>query len=466
MKNLACLVCIISLISLVQNVTAYSSLTPICSCSTLTADDIQAFVKNPGTYTDTYSLSLELPANFSGFIQPDITLESGEKAKIETLYITPSCLAEPKNYTIKIIATSKSSGKIMTKELKLEILRCHSIALSVDNYIVACKDLVKYLQANLTNYGLENELVNLSVSVDWINLSDNLIFLEQNKSKLINLTFQPSENLTSQAVVIIAESLNSYASDEKTIQVDIKKCYSSRIDIEKKKYGCPCSTTNYPLNIKNTGLLADNYSVIFGGVEKQLELRPDQSKIINLTVPIDCDEHGVYSIDLEVRFHDIFKSTIFLAVLPKNECYSIKLVTKDKIKEVEIYKSVVYPITLKNKGKVTETYNISVSGVEWAYASPAQVELPPNQSKEIYLYVTPQYDRKDNYTITLYAESPQTKAELELVTIVTEQKLSGNISIPTGFTIAKQDWWKIIIIVFIILVVLIILVRLFVFLIK
>ena len=84
----------------------------VCPCDIVSSSEVTVKVMNYGSETDTYYMSMELPAGWSGFIEPELTLASGETATVNPVWITPSCLIEPGKYTITVVAESASSGKV------------------------------------------------------------------------------------------------------------------------------------------------------------------------------------------------------------------------------------------------------------------------------------------------------------------------------------------------------------------
>ena len=68
-----------------------------CPC---TPNSIKVDVENLYRDADTIYMSLELPAGWSGFVQPDVMLGSGDSETIP-VYVTPTpCDIEPQSYDI------------------------------------------------------------------------------------------------------------------------------------------------------------------------------------------------------------------------------------------------------------------------------------------------------------------------------------------------------------------------------
>ncbi len=134
-----------------------SEMHQVCPCDIITSDEIVVEFINYGTKSDTYLISIDVPDGWTGFVVPDVTLASGEKIVLDPMWITPPCGTEPGKYTVDFTAESMQSGKIIEKELELDVMRCHDVSISGESYLKTCEDEEFTAQAVVKNLGKISE---------------------------------------------------------------------------------------------------------------------------------------------------------------------------------------------------------------------------------------------------------------------------------------------------------------------
>ena len=109
-----------------------------CPC---TPNTVKVDVQNLYRDADTIKFSLELPEGWSGFVQPDVMLGSGDSETIP-VYITPTpCGIEPGKYTATLAAESVMTGDEVPGTITIETLRCHYVSMDLgETYRDICQE--------------------------------------------------------------------------------------------------------------------------------------------------------------------------------------------------------------------------------------------------------------------------------------------------------------------------------------
>jgi uncharacterized membrane protein len=263
-----------------------------CPDSIISSDVLKVTITNNGESTDTLLLSLDWIDN-SGFILPDITLASGESREIEPLWLTVPFSMEPGTYAARIEAESTLTGETENVDVKVNVLRCRSVDLSVtENFQETCTELTEPVQysVTVTNNGKWDESFQLTADMDWVIFSDSTVYLLPGESKAVTVTATPPEGLEgSQKITLTASPTDSrfaYIRDTENLFLDIKDCYKFSAAITPSE-GRTCSdrSTEFTLIIDNTGSVVDTYHMT----------APDWIEMDETVVSLEASERGEIS---------------------------------------------------------------------------------------------------------------------------------------------------------------------------
>jgi len=197
-----------------------------CPC---TANTIKADIENLYRDADTFYLSLELPDEWSGFVQPDIMLGSGESETVP-IYITPSpCGIDPQTYRATLVAVSAITGDEISGIIDIETFKCHYISIDLgETYRDVCQENVegKIFGVVLKNEGKFKETFSLSTDTEWAHFSDSSVELKGNEEQNVNLIIEPPEGMAGiHSIQLSVISDSSCASAGETVNVNIRNCY-------------------------------------------------------------------------------------------------------------------------------------------------------------------------------------------------------------------------------------------------
>ncbi len=455
-------------------------------------------VTNKGTVDDTYDIStstdwIEVPDN--------ITIPAGKVMDVN-IQVTPKYSGQN---TFEITVTSLSSMEAKTYKGKIFAEECRGVAVMISpSQQTTCEKVPVSFTVGIINTGFIEETYDLVATLG--SLSQNTIILPPGGSGTVQLDVDTTgleEGV--RTIDVVASSHDSAVSFESQAIINVENCYSAELSIVPETYTmCPYSAVDYKVIVKNTGKLADNYTIVFqGNTTEKVELNPDRQK--EFTYTVFSDTSGAYVISTKVNSaHGVFlESDAVLNIRPVKECYSVDL-SNGNLAFVEVFKAAAVPIVVKNTGEIADTYTVSVVGPEWVYVSPETFGLLPSEEKSIYLYLEPsegvsgnhsvevgidsQYSHDklditasvvsditeapvvDKNDVTTVVEEPEEPEDGENVTMNASTGVTMNISLTnvTGALIetGERPFWKTIVVVVITVIIIVILIIRFILLVK
>ncbi|HDD46453.1 MAG TPA: hypothetical protein ENG42_03175 [Candidatus Aenigmarchaeota archaeon] len=393
MKYAIIAACIVVLI-LAPGAFAYSNLemviTPsyvsVCPCSA--ASNINLMLTNLDDETDTYKLRLGLPSGWSGFIEPEVTLASGESRSV-SIYVTPDCVSEPAVYIVKVIATSSLTGEVFSKDLKVEVLRCHHVKLYVEPQISMCKGESIDYGIDVKNMGKFDEEFNVNIATPWgQHITHTIKLLSQQTKRIVVKLTPPADKTGEYYIEVDANSLTSYASDTAVSELTIENCYDFDAYLSPFSQDvCLGRLARFDLVIVNKGTKDDNYTISMpswvisdkesvylkggrqGNVKIYVKPRVAFEKEFDITIASSKKPGLRYVVKGKVSARDCRKVAVIITPADSEVCYGLEK---------------VYDVIIKNTGTIEETYNIvSTHGK----LSQSKVFLNPGETKKVKLTV-------------------------------------------------------------------------------
>lgn len=236
----------------------------VCPCSIVSSDDMIVRITNYGSDTDTYRFSMRLPAGWTGFILPGMTLDSGETGVVNPVWVTPACGTAPGTYKVAIAAESDKSGKRFEKELELNVMACYDVRISSETAVETCESSEATVSLDIRNMGKYGETFILSASPEWASVSPSRISVDAGDNRTVSLALNPPAGVSgARDITVRAVSETSYAEAMRTVMLDIRKCYLFNATLSPARNAvCIGSDAEYYLNIDNLGSRPDNYRII------------------------------------------------------------------------------------------------------------------------------------------------------------------------------------------------------------
>jgi uncharacterized membrane protein len=281
-----------------------------CPDSIISSDVLSVTITNNGESTDTILLTLDW-IDESGFILPEITLASGESREIEPLWLTVPFSMEPGTYAARIEAKSSLTGETSSVDVKVNVLRCRSVDLSVSqNFQETCSEVAQPVQysVTVTNNGKWDESFQLSADKSWVLFSDSTVYLMPGESKVVAATATPPEGLEgSQKITLTASPTDprfAYIKDTENLFLDIKDCYRFSAGIQPAEgRACSDQSSEFTLIIDNTGSTVDTYHITAPSwiemEETVVSVEASERKVIGFTA--FQEKTGVTEFSIEVK---------------------------------------------------------------------------------------------------------------------------------------------------------------------
>ncbi len=165
----------------------------ICGCD---KETYTVILTNEGTYTDTFTLSLNMPEWINSTLENEtIKLAGGQKREI-ILEASPGC-EEKGVFIVNVGVISEKSEAVLEGSLELTVLpqkECYDTVITADD--VSIDYFGRNIPVIIKNKGAKDATYSLSVEgVDWYSLSQTDFSLKQNEEKTINLALYPDEGV-------------------------------------------------------------------------------------------------------------------------------------------------------------------------------------------------------------------------------------------------------------------------------
>ncbi|NOX71910.1 MAG: hypothetical protein GXO64_04415 [Candidatus Micrarchaeota archaeon] len=343
----------------------YPTLTSTCPCTTIS--EMRVFLTNMDTVADTYELSLVLPDGwpdgFIGTYQGGSMLTLGAQEKSSegdiTIYITPSCDAEPGRYTAKVVATSKRTGEKVEKTFMIDVLKCRGVSVNAPN-IDMCKGVGTSYSFGVTNEGREQEAFDVSVTSEWGILTKQTLTIEPGETQDVVLPIEAPDGKSGiQKLEIEASSQTSYATAVKTVELNVRDCYLfSLSSSELEKDACLGEEKTFTYTLENNGLVEDTYTISTSdnviADKTTVTLAPKAKETIS--VKAKSFEEGALTFNIEVvsDFNPEFKKSV-TGTLNTKECKDISIIPAEETevaKETCFGKVAQFSFEVKNTGSI------------------------------------------------------------------------------------------------------------------
>jgi hypothetical protein len=94
-------------------------------------------------------------------------------------------------------------------------------------------------------------------------------------------------------------------------------------------------------------------------------------------------------------------------VIFSSDCYgySVLMFQEDVNIDAEVGKGSLTKLIVINTGSYTDDYKVEIEGPKWLLIKPMSFTLKPEQSKNLFLYVSPDFDAEGKYEIIVTVNS-------------------------------------------------------------
>ncbi|NIO21819.1 MAG: hypothetical protein GTN76_14095 [Candidatus Aenigmarchaeota archaeon] len=328
-----------------------------CPCTALSNS---LSVTNTGDTTDTFTFSLDLPGEWSGFIPPEKTLGIGESKDL-TFYITPPCFTAAGDYSVKVKAKT-SDGREFSEDVSVEVLTCHYVKIETDELKKTCMGFPVDYEIRVTNLGKVSENFEVGVTTSWgEELLSASLNIGSQKTETFDISISPSD-VGTHYITITAESKDSYAKDEKKVQLDVENCYDFSIDLQPKEtLTCLGGSGKYVLLINNLGSEEDEYSIYAPEWvmlnQDLITVSPKTERSVGLFAYPKVEGKGTFEIKVVSSAYPETEKTL-TGTVNTIECKDVAVVVSPSEESVCHGLTKEFEVTVKNTGTITESFDL------------------------------------------------------------------------------------------------------------
>jgi uncharacterized membrane protein len=402
----------------------------VCPSSTIIINEIIST-----TQDSSFSASISGSASqFTTAVPLGFFLNQGQTQTI-FLYITPSSKTTPGVYNLILQVTSQGTSKTATHQIIVE--NCHKTTLitsPVSQQSCTCEQ--KQINLEILNQGkyLENYVLSVEGPLaQYVSLSGSSFSMPPNSSRdVVAYVKTPCNVVGNYEISFKINADSQYASAEATSDLNLITCYDYSVNFEKTFYDlCESQKLEIPITIKNIGTTENTYKIKLGSPswiavdQSSLKISTNQEKTFNLIVQPSVNTQGNFTAYLE--FTSEKGNVIKTAEINFNigSCYGA-LVSIEK-KEDKICNTLgnIYPVTITNIGKLSNTFDLVLEAPEWAALDKSQIKLDYKNQTTVLLAVNPPQDTKAaTYPIIIKAIDTLSKKEsqdtIQITTLTTE----------------------------------------------
>ncbi|MBN2042734.1 MAG: hypothetical protein JW754_02910 [Candidatus Aenigmarchaeota archaeon] len=435
-------------------------------------------IDNVGLEGDTYNIFVP------DFVTPEresISLEPNEEGIID-LFVKPNVLGR-KNFEVTISSQSLPAIK-KNVQASIEGIECRDVAVVVYPTDQAlCHGMEAEYEVVVKNTGTVDDMYELSSDLG--TFEEGVVAVSPGEVKRVKLTVDTSALQPGEERELTVQAKSGEVQDRTTVDLFAKNCYSVDFRINPMERNvCVGDEILYEITVRNTGEFRDSYSLqIVKEVMEEFTLEPGEEitfqKVLNAFFPQD----QTYEIPFRLVSAHVFEENVMkVAVRPNAECFAVDL-RDSEVMEVDSDVGYGKAVRLKltNTGERKDAYEVTLEGPEWTYLSSSDAVMDPEDMKEFYVYISPDYFvTSGTYTVTVkgasnYASDSYTfyitveSVWPENVTGQGEPEMTINITLPSAQIFAGElsaDSVKVLVLALIVLVIIIILAVKFVMFVK
>src|SRR3989344_3672452 len=401
----------------------------------------ELLLRNSGEYRENYELS----AKGDGItLSNNVVALNPDESKAIYAYVDAGEHDEGVNQ-FNVVAKTSSGNTIEAGGAVLNINPCYDFDVIADrNTFSICDGEKDSAQLTVTNLGSTDNTYSFVLDApEWVNVNKNSVELMKGSNGVINLEMSPSYGVEG-SFNIVVKTIPKYGYEviEDSYSVDVKKCNNVDVDIVKiDETMCMDEKLSFDAVVYNNGLVAKDYDISINAPD-WISLSDD---VVNLnagekkTVLLNVDNASVGSYGVSVRADAVDGSVssedrFILNVKSLEECYDAELTMSDR--EVVYYDdSVSIPVTVKNLGSRTASYELSLSGegVNFIQLNPSSLSVESDKAEVVSLYIAPSAQVLGEYDVTVNVVADGT-------TILDSETLSLKVTNNKGEVTIKEDF--------------------------
>lgn len=401
----------------------------------------ELLLRNSGEYRENYELSVK---------GDGITLSNNVVAlnpdESKTIYAYVDAGEHDEGIEqFNVVAKTSNGNTIEAGGAVFNINHCYDFDVIADrNTFSICDGEKDSAQLTITNLGSTDNIYSLVLEApEWVNVDKNSVELIKGSNGVINLEMSPEYGIEGSFNVVV-KTIPKYGYEviKDSYNVDVKKCNNVEVDIVKiDETMCMDEKLSYDAVIYNNGMIAKDYDIslnapdwislsndnihLNAGEKKTVLLNVDNASVGNYIVGVKVD-----AVDDSVSSEDKF----ILNIKSLEECYNAELSMSGR--EIVYYDdSVSIPVTVKNLGSRTASYELSLSGegVNFIQLNPSSLSVESDKAEVVSLYIAPSAQVLGEYKINVNVVADGT-------TILDTKTLSLKITNDKNEVTIKEDF--------------------------
>lgn len=411
---------------------------PLCPGSTGLYTDL--LTNNGGSPLQVTIISSGSASDFSTTVPQGFVLQPGQSKAVYT-YISPRTTTTEGDYSIKVSAEAGTNSAEITHPI---IIRdCYEYSLSlVDQEKRICPGQEAKFDFRLENNGNYLNTYGISLQGEYaskVTLSDTFVSLPKEGFKIINAYVQSSEvdMGTKEFTLVSTPNIGSYPKSQEATVI-LEECYNFDVSTQKDLINtCDHNIVTIPVTIQNKGTTENTYNLqaigpAWANVENNKATIPaGDSKTVNLILNPDYGVDGSFQVTFKATPQKGTQTVSNSFNVLVDKCHAVTLITQQPSDELCAALEKTYGVTVRNNGKVKQTFSLDISGVDWASLDQNSITLDPGQEKEITLTINPSTTTPaGTYNIEVTAQSTDSN----------KIKSSDTITINTR---SQQDCYKV-----------------------
>src|SRR3989344_125493 len=401
----------------------------------------ELLLRNSGEYRENYELS----AKGDGItLSNNVVALNPDESKIIYAYVDAGEHDEGVNQ-FNFVAKTSNGNVIEAGGAVLNINPCYDFDVIADrNTFSICDGEKDSAQLTITNLGSTDNMYSLVLEAPiWVNVDKNSIELMKGSNGAVNLEMSPDYGVEGNFNVVI-KTIPKYGYEviEDSYNVDVKKCNNVDVDIVRiDETMCRDEELSYDAVVYNNGMVAKDYDLSLNAPDwvslsdDSVNLNAGEKKTVLLNV--DNASVGSYSVGLKADAADGSVSSedkFILNVKSLEECYNAELSMSER--EIVYYDDTVsIPVTVKNLGSRTASYELSLSGegVNFVQLNPSSLSVESDKAEVVSLYIAPSAQVLGEYKIDVNVVADGT-------TILDSKTLSLKITNNKDEATVKEDF--------------------------
>ena len=372
-------------------------------------------LQNAGRYSDTYDLSSSV--SWAVFSDDPVTVDAG-KSKTVAMALTPPAGTKGMQ-TITVSVKSQKFYSTDSDTVQLNVLDCYSMAAELQpSEISICLGEVVTQKLTISNTGGKADTFSIIVP-NWVSVDKTSVLIDSKKTADVILTLKPTQKGRTFFNVTAVSSRDPNQKAVIPASVDAQECRGVAVIVTPASaYVCQGVEADFTIAVKNLGTIEDTFNITStSGVLQfnKLVLEPKETKelslrILNITTP------GNYTVSVKAQSDSISDSDAVTVVV--DNCYAASMDISPQNTSVCAGGAVNYTVAVKNTGKLSDSYTLSVQSPIVGNVS-RQFTLGPGQVRMEYFTVqTPSDSQANDYVIKVSLESSHSSASSQSVLTV------------------------------------------------